>query len=237
MKAVVLCGGLGTRLGAVTAVVNKHLLPVGTRPMIAHAIEMAHLIGFRDVLLVTNPQSIGQFASLFELNEYPFNAMRGYFTSQAKPIGIANAIQCSQEYCNSGPVLVILGDNIYDITCLDQIIDDAQNLKGNFGCHIWCAKCDDPREYGVLELNDKQEIINIHEKPEHPTSNLATTGIYAFDSEIWGIIKNLKPSARNEYEVTDAIKSYLPNVTYHVLKGDWADLGKSVVDYFRHASL
>lgn len=233
---MILSGGLGTRLGAVTAVVNKHLLPVNDKPMIAHPIEIAHLIGYRDVLLIANPSSIGQFAQLFELDCYPFNCVRGYFTSQAKPIGIANAIACSREYCNDGSVLVLLGDNLYDKISMTQIIDDVRKLKGDFGCHIWCVECQDPRDYGVLKFDKNGGLIDIIEKPANPPSTIAVTGIYAFDRNIWQIIENLKPSARGEYEVTDTIKAYLPNVTYHMLDGKWVDLGKSIPDYFKAAS-
>lgn len=220
-----------------TSVVNKHLLPIGNQPMIAHPLSIVVRAHFNDTLLVTNPSALGQFSSLFMLDEPPFNQIRPYFTSQSGPLGIANAIKCGREYCRFGPVFVLLGDNRYSDEDIESMVDVATMDTNGFGCHIWCAQRDDPRDYGVLKFEDGK-LVDIVEKPAEPPSTTAVTGVYAFDSKVWDFMDKIRPSLRGEYEVTDLIRCYIKHdkVHIHMLEGDWVDLGRSVPAYFKEAS-
>lgn len=242
MKTIILGGGSGTRLGVVTSVVNKHLLPVANvngiddgMPMISHSLSIALQLKLRDILIVTNPESIGQFAKLFSQPIEPFNLIRPYLTAQTNPRGIADAISCGEYYSNNGPVFVILGDNIFHHEDVFRIVRTISGLKKRpiSGAHIWCKQVENPQDYGVLEFSG-QKVIDIHEKPKVPPSNYAVTGIYVFDHNVWSIIKGLTLSERGEFEVTDIIREYLirDSLHMHLLSESWYDLGRSIKDYF-----
>jgi glucose-1-phosphate thymidylyltransferase len=236
MRFIILCGGLGTRLGVTTIAVNKHLLPIGDSPMVSHAVSLAYSAGFNSTLIVTDAASVSQFARLTETESKPYHSIRTYFAIQSKPLGIADAIRRAREYCDSGPVVVMLGDNRFDAKSRSQILNTMVRLVGDFGCHIWCVRHQNPERYGVLELNQNNEIKGIYEKPKTAVGNMVITGLYAFDSRVWEIIDGLVPSLRGELEVTDIIKCYLPNVNYEVLEGEWSDLGHSIQSYLIHAA-
>jgi glucose-1-phosphate thymidylyltransferase len=236
MKMTILCGGLGTRLGVTTKVVNKHLLPIGGLPMVAKPLALARLAGLPDALLISNPESIGSFARLAEEDIEPFKAVRCYFTSQQAPLGIANAIGCARHYCQDGPVAVCLGDNWFTDEDMKFIASRIAGFeKDQWGCEFWVKEVPDPSDYGVLELSPDGQPIAVIEKPAMPPSPYAVIGVYLFDSQVWDVISNLSPSKRGEYEVTDLITWYLQRgeAKYHKLIGDWYDLGRSLDNYLR----
>lgn len=240
MKCMILAGGKGTRLGSLTVAVNKHLLPVGDKPMILHSFELLHRAGFHDVLLVTNAENVGDFMGLIQARVHPIDKFdQLYVTPQHEPAGISDAIRYGEGFCQRGPVLAILGDNVFepqDMMSFRHVISEFE--KNPIGAHIWTTRVDDPRDYGVLELDHNRKPIGIVEKPEHPSSKEAVVGAYLFDSRVWDIIPKLSKSDRGEYEITDIIREFIKDgsLTHHELQGEWHDLGRSVKSYYEVAS-
>lgn len=239
MRCMILAGGRGTRLGSLTAAVNKHLLPVGSKPMIMHSFELLHRAGFKEVLLVTNAENVGDFMALIQARIHPIDKLDHlYVTPQFEPAGIADAIRYGEGFCQRGPVLALLGDNVFepqDMTGFRLICKEFG--KRPVGAHIWTTRVNDPRDYGVLEFDGKKPI-GIVEKPVDPPSKEAVVGAYLFDSRVWDIIPTLVKSDRGEYEITDIIRWYLEDgsLTHHELVGEWHDLGRSVESYYQVAS-
>jgi len=238
-KCVILAGGKGTRLGSLTAAVNKHLLPVGSKPMILHSFELLYRAGFKDVLLVTNAENVGDFMNLIQAQVHPIDKLDHlYVTPQLEPAGIANAIGYGGGFCCRGPVLVLLGDNVFETTDMVNFHQTVREFNKNpVGAHIWTAHVDDPCDYGVLEF-EGHKPIGIVEKPKNPKSKEAVVGAYLFDEQVWDIIPTLVRSDRGEYEITDIIRKYLNDgsLTHHELQGEWHDLGRSVESYYKVAS-
>lgn len=237
MKFIVLCGGLGSRLGVTTKVINKHLLPIGDLPMVAKPLGIAAEAGLTDALVISDCDSIGRFSRLAQEDVYPFNNLRCYFTTQSAPLGIANAIGCAKEFCHSGPVAVCLGDNWFSTYDVRRITERINAFKS--GCEFWVKEVSDPRDYGVLELDEKGLASSVLEKPQNPPTNLAVVGMYLFDGRVWDIIKHLQPSARGEYEVADIINWYIKRgeARHRIIDGEWFDLGRSLASYFASANL
>jgi glucose-1-phosphate thymidylyltransferase len=237
---MILAGGKGTRLGSLTVAVNKHLLPVGDKPMIMHSFELLHRAKFRDVLLVTNAENVGDFMNLIQARVHPIDKFEQlYITPQHEPAGIADAIRYGEGFCNKGPILVLLGDNVFepcDMASFRLVVEEFE--KNPVGAHIWTTRVDDPKDYGILELDQDRKPIGIVEKPKESNSREAVVGAYLFDSQVWDIIPNLAKSDRDEYEVTDIIRKYLDSgsLTCHELQGEWHDLGRSVESYYKVAS-
>lgn len=231
MKTIILAGGTGTRLGDLTTVVNKHLLPLGPKPIISWAFETAAMIG-DEVLLVTNPEYLNDFAQLATSDRHPYTAFRRiYFAAQSKPLGIAHAVSIGEQFAGSGPVFVLLGDNVFAVDDAAKFADVSSQING---AHVWVKAVDKPSDYGVLTL-DGDTPVSIVEKPKSPTSNLAVTGAYAFDESVWDIMRALPASPRGEYEIADVLNDYLRRraLRHHVLDGDWLDVGHSVDGYWK----
>jgi glucose-1-phosphate thymidylyltransferase len=226
MKLIILSGGSGTRLGSLTTAVNKHLLPVGTEPMIAYSAKAGKFMGFDSALYVTSASALTPMATLLT-NDY--NDPQPYFTIQNAPSGIAHAISLGQDYCNNGPVTVILGDNVFQGVDLEDFKVAKRAFNG--GCTIWAKSVENPTDYGVYD----RETSRIVEKPKDPPSSLAIVGIYMFDESVWDKIRKLEPSARGELEVAELINMYMVNGNCHLrhLKGAWEDLGRSSREYLR----
>lgn len=205
MKGVILAGGLATRLRPLTLVTNKHLLPVYHKPMIYYSLEAMQRAGIKEVLLTTSGDHVGHFANLLQSGE-GFD-LRLYYAIQKNPKGgIADAVLLAEEFAKGEPLLVLLGDNIFYFNLKYAI--DRYNKHGGamiFGVH----KDTKSRQYGVIEVDDQGRVVSIEEKPEHPKSDIAQTGIYIYDSQVFHYIHNLKPSARGELEVTDLNNNYL----------------------------
>ncbi|MDH4222366.1 MAG: sugar phosphate nucleotidyltransferase [candidate division Zixibacteria bacterium] len=225
MKGVILAGGLGKRLFPLTKITNKHLLPVYDRPMIYYPIETLLNAGIRDILIVTGGNNAGDFLRLLG-NGNDFGLKHLNYTYQQKEGGIAEALGLAEHFADGEKILVMLGDNIIEGN-LRVSVDNFKKQKS--GAKILLKQVDNPREYGIAYIK-KGRILKIEEKPKNPKSNYAVTGIYMYDSEVFDIVKTLKPSARGELEITDVNNAYLrkENLSYSFLKGFWLDAGESI---------
>lgn len=206
MKGVILAGGLATRLHPLTLVTNKHLLPIYNKPMIFYPLEVMQRAGIKEVLLTTSGDHAGHFANLLKAGE-DFG-MKLYYAVQQNPKGgIADAIALAEEFAQGEPILVLLGDNIFNFNLLKARKKFEAVGKGAmvFGVH----KDTESKQYGVIEVDKMGKVISIEEKPEHPKSDIAQTGIYIYDSRVFDFIRKLNPSGRGELEVTDLNNNYL----------------------------
>lgn len=231
MQGLILAGGLATRLRPLTLVTNKHLLPVYDRPMIYYPIEAMQQAGIKEVLLTTSGESIAQFANLLKSGSQ-FD-MRLYYGVQENPKGgIADAIALAEEFTNDEPLCVILGDNIFRYDLKKAVKDFEKQKKGAM---IFGVKMENlARQYGVIELDEKGNVLSIEEKPEHPKSDIAQIGIYMYDHRVFDFIRKLKPSARGELEVTDLNNLYLKDGSLTARTIDWwVDAGTSYDELLR----
>jgi len=236
MKGMILAGGLATRLKPLTLVTNKHLLPVYNKPMIFYAIESMVNAGIKEVLLSTSPDHLSDFANL--LKDGQEFGLKLYFAIQQNPKGgIANAIALAEEFVKSDKLLVILGDNIFSANKLKSAVEKFSRIEK--GALIFGVKMPtDSKQYGVIEVDTEGRILSIEEKPEHPKSDIAQTGIYLYDSRVFDFIRKLKPSARGELEVTDLNNYYLKEKTLTCELLDWwIDAGTSYDELLRANNL
>jgi glucose-1-phosphate thymidylyltransferase len=221
MKGIILAGGTGSRLYPLTKVTNKHLLPVGKYPMIYHAIYKLREADIQDILIVTGREHMGDVVNLLG-SGYEFGVTFTYKV-QDQAGGIAEALGLAESFVGDDLMAVILGDNVF----YDNISTYVQNYREQrLGAKILIKEVNDPERYGVAELNGER-IISIEEKPKHPKSMYAVTGIYMYDSKVFDIVKSLKPSERGELEITDVNNAYIQRgeLTYDVLSGWWTDAG------------
>lgn len=206
MKGVILAGGLATRLRPLTLVTNKHLLPIYNKPMIYYPLEAMQKAGIKEVLLTTSGDHAGHFANLLKAGE-DFNLKLYYAVQQNPKGGIADAIALAEEFAQSEPILVLLGDNIFNFNLLAarQKFEAVGHGAMVFGVH----KDTESKQYGVIEVDKAGKVLSIEEKPEHPKSDIAQTGIYIYDARVFEYIKKMTPSKRGELEVTDLNNYYL----------------------------
>jgi len=221
MKGVILAGGLGTRLRPITNVTNKHLLPVYNKPMIYYPLETLMKAGIKDILIVSGPEHAGHFLHLLGSGK-EFGVSLSY-ELQDEPGGIAQALGLAEDFSDTEPVAAILGDNIFEDDLSDVI---KKFMSSPSGGHIFLKEVTDPQRFGVAQV-EGDKIVKIIEKPKKPTSNLAVTGLYLYDSEVFSVIKTLKPSGRGELEITDVNNAYVGQgkMTFTVVKGSWTDAG------------
>jgi len=222
MKGVVLAGGTGSRLYPLTRVTNKHLLPIYDRPMVYYPIQTLVNAGIREILLVTGGRNAGDFLRLLG-NGSDFGLRHINYTYQEGEGGIADALRLAEHFADGQPICVVLGDNIIE----NNIIDAYQKfIKEPRGGHIILKEVPDPERFGVPVL-DGARIVRIEEKPKHPKSPYAVTGIYMYDATVFGRIRKLQPSARGEFEITDINNQYVQDgcLSYSVLEGWWTDAG------------
>lgn len=219
MKGVVLAGGTGSRLFPLTKVTNKHLLPIGKKPMIYYPIEKMVEAGICEILIVTGIEHMGDVVSLLG-SGFDFNCSFTYKV-QDQAGGIAQALALAENFAGGDDLLVILGDNIFNGNL------SAQIESFDTGSKIFIKEVADPNRYGVAELQGDR-IIGIDEKPQYPKSNFAVTGIYMYDNSVFDKIRQLKPSGRGELEITDVNNQYIleNKMKYSILEGDWTDAGK-----------
>lgn len=222
MKGIVLAGGLGSRLRPLTAVTNKHLLPVYDRPMIYYPVQTLVNAGIRDIMVVTGGNSAGDFLRLLK-NGREFGLQHINYTYQEGEGGIAAALDLCEAFADSGPVCVVLGDNIIERNICRAV--KAYRHQGG-GAKILLKKVADPQRFGVPEL-DGRRVVRIEEKPKEPKSEYAVVGVYMYDAEVFQIIKTLKPSQRGELEITDVNNAYIRRgeMTWDELEGWWTDAG------------
>ncbi len=219
MKGIILAGGTGSRLYPLTKVTNKHLLPVGDKPMIYHPIEKLTEVGIDEILIVTGTEHMGAVVNL--LGSGKDFGCRFTYKVQDEAGGIAQALGLAENFAGNDPVLVILGDNIFE-SSLKKAVEDYPGK----GAQILIQDVPDPKRYGVAEL-EGDKVVSIEEKPEEPKSNYAVTGIYFYDPAVFECIKSLNPSSRGELEITDVNNHYIQKgaMKSSILTGWWTDAG------------
>ncbi|SFS38950.1 sugar phosphate nucleotidyltransferase [Paenibacillus sp. 453mf] len=221
MKGIILAGGTGSRLYPLTKVTNKHLLPVGKYPMIYHSIGKLKEADIHDILIVTGRDHMGDVVNLLG-SGYEFGVTFTYKV-QDQAGGIAQALGLAENFARGESMVVILGDNVFS----DDLTEYVSNFrKQGAGAKVLLQKVEDPERYGVAEL-EGNTIMSIEEKPKLPKSPYAVTGVYMYDSEVFDIVRTLKPSGRGELEITDVNNAYIEKglLTYDILNGWWTDAG------------
>jgi glucose-1-phosphate thymidylyltransferase len=221
MKGVILAGGTGSRLFPLTKVTNKHLLPVGQEPMIYHPVSKLTEVGVEEILIVTGVDHMGDVVNL--LGSGKEFRCRFTYKVQDEAGGIAQALGLAENFAGQSPLCVILGDNIFEDSIAAPAAAFAKQKKG---ARVLLKKVPDPGRFGVVEVEGSR-IVGIEEKPRQPKSDLAVTGIYFYDTQVFDLIRTLKPSARGELEITDVNSAYLRAGTLHydLLEGWWTDAG------------
>jgi glucose-1-phosphate thymidylyltransferase len=221
MRGVILAGGKGSRLYPLTKAVNKHLLPVGREPMIFNPVKKLVEAGIKEILIVTSTEHMGDIVNTLGSGK-EFNCVFTYKV-QEESKGIADALRLAESFANNEPIFVILGDNITTGSLKTHVEEFKKQEKG---AKVLLKEVNDPTRYGIAAIDEKQ-IIEIEEKPNKPKSNFAVIGYYMYDSRVFDIIRNLNPSKRGEYEITDVNNAYIKSeeLSYGILKGDWTDAG------------
>jgi glucose-1-phosphate thymidylyltransferase len=221
IKGVILAGGTASRLRPLTNITNKHLLPVGRKPMIYYPIEKMTGAGIEDILIVTGVDHMGDVVGLLGSGKN-FNC-RFTYKVQDQAGGIAQALSLAEDFSNGVPVAVILGDNIFEDSMKPYL---EKYLKQKKGSHILLKPVKDPQRFGVAEVKG-DKVISIEEKPKNPKSDLAVTGIYFYDGEVFDIVRTLKPSGRGELEITDVNNEYIRRgiMSWSRMDGWWSDAG------------
>ncbi|MFC1754931.1 sugar phosphate nucleotidyltransferase [Thermoproteota archaeon] len=230
MKGIVLAGGTGARLYPLTKVTNKHLLPVGHKPMIFHPIEKLIEAGITEILIVTGIEHMGDVVALLGSGR-EFGCAFTYKV-QDEAGGIAQALGLAKNFCNDDAMVVILGDNIFE----DSIKSGIEAfLNQKTGARLFLKETSEPQRFGVPVIADNK-IVKIEEKPNQPKSNYAVTGIYMYDNRVFDFIEKCTPSKRNELEITDVNNFYIEQDScfYETLKGWWTDAG--TFESLKHAN-
>jgi glucose-1-phosphate thymidylyltransferase len=233
IKGVLLAGGTGYRLKPLTKVTNKHLLPVYDEPMIYYPLRTLASAGVKDIMIVSGTGHAGDFVNLLGSGR-EFGVKLSYEV-QDEAGGIAQALGLAKDFVGNDSCLVILGDNVFDNNIEPVLKKAVSNFKE--GGMVFLKEVSDANRFGVAEL-DGDKVISIEEKPEKPKSNLAVTGLYIYDNKVFDIIKTVKPSSRDELEISDVNTAYLKdgNLKYHIFEGDWTDAG-TVESLYRASTL
>lgn len=235
MRGIILAGGNGTRLKPLTNVVNKHLLPVYNKPMIYYPIQSMVNSGITDILLVCGGQNAGDFLRILG-NGSEFGLKHIAYTYQKEAGGIAHALALAEDWTDGDDICVMLGDNILE-NSFCEAVEDFNNKPE--GARIFITQSEHPEWYGVVSLTEHHDpykivcVKDIVEKPKKPKSNWVAIGLYMYNSSVWKLIKSLKPSKRNELEITDLNNSYLKasKLKAHKVEGYWGDAGESIDTY------